>query len=345
MSDLTDWEYSSDGKRMCFINFKTGERVYHEDQKFHILKSHMLTNTPPPEKLKGTWRENDKDLYSHSKQHYTDTKQDNVQQDLRDSTTTNNQSDGAVVLIALIVGGIIILLITCACPILGGMIFFGGLLGRKTLFVQGLEWITSTLEYMQAFRPPPRPWPTSVPPTRSASNYTANNYPVAEETKDAPRSIEILTFITCLVAVLLIAVLLIGLNTTDGKIPISSKEGALSMPIKKVSLDIDNNVSRDEPDSSYKQLVILIDKYPQFRHEHLHNMSNKTLLHNLRINSMSEYYLRLKLMEWVRVHDSGQTPSTNIDKGLQSNHIQQPPIETPSNVVPSEKEHRDPYLW
>jgi hypothetical protein len=41
-SELTDWEYTSDGKRMCFINFKDGRRVYHEDDLFHDLKRNLL---------------------------------------------------------------------------------------------------------------------------------------------------------------------------------------------------------------------------------------------------------------------------------------------------------------
>jgi len=40
--DLNDYEYSSDGKRMRFINYITGDVVYHEDALFHKLKKNML---------------------------------------------------------------------------------------------------------------------------------------------------------------------------------------------------------------------------------------------------------------------------------------------------------------
>jgi hypothetical protein len=42
--DLNNWEYTSDGKRMCFINYISGLRVYHGDTLFHTLKNKMLQN-------------------------------------------------------------------------------------------------------------------------------------------------------------------------------------------------------------------------------------------------------------------------------------------------------------
>jgi hypothetical protein len=40
--DLDSYEYASDGKRMCFINYTNGHTVYHEDHLFHVLKKKML---------------------------------------------------------------------------------------------------------------------------------------------------------------------------------------------------------------------------------------------------------------------------------------------------------------
>lgn len=42
--DIDNWEYISDGKRICFININTGLRVYHGDSLFHKLKNKMLEN-------------------------------------------------------------------------------------------------------------------------------------------------------------------------------------------------------------------------------------------------------------------------------------------------------------
>jgi hypothetical protein len=42
VGDFNDYEYSSDGKRMCFINFKTGNVVYACDDLYSKLKSQML---------------------------------------------------------------------------------------------------------------------------------------------------------------------------------------------------------------------------------------------------------------------------------------------------------------
>lgn len=44
VGDLNDYEYISDGKRMCFINYKTGNRVYAGETLFRDLKSRMLTD-------------------------------------------------------------------------------------------------------------------------------------------------------------------------------------------------------------------------------------------------------------------------------------------------------------
>lgn len=44
IGDLTDYEYSCDGKRMCFINYKTNNRIYADDELFHVLKNRMITN-------------------------------------------------------------------------------------------------------------------------------------------------------------------------------------------------------------------------------------------------------------------------------------------------------------
>jgi hypothetical protein len=40
--DMPDYEYTTDGKRMCFINYQTGNRVYAGDALFHKLKNEML---------------------------------------------------------------------------------------------------------------------------------------------------------------------------------------------------------------------------------------------------------------------------------------------------------------
>jgi len=40
--DLSDWEYASDGKRLCFVHIHSGRRVYFEDPLFHVLKRKML---------------------------------------------------------------------------------------------------------------------------------------------------------------------------------------------------------------------------------------------------------------------------------------------------------------
>ena len=42
VGDLADYEYSSDGKRMCFINFITGNVVYSGEALFSKLKNNML---------------------------------------------------------------------------------------------------------------------------------------------------------------------------------------------------------------------------------------------------------------------------------------------------------------
>lgn len=40
--DLENWEYISDGNRLCFINYLSGLRVYANDNLFHVLKRKML---------------------------------------------------------------------------------------------------------------------------------------------------------------------------------------------------------------------------------------------------------------------------------------------------------------
>lgn len=42
--DCSEWEYVNDGYRMCFINYITGQRVYHGDAIFHTLKKSMIGN-------------------------------------------------------------------------------------------------------------------------------------------------------------------------------------------------------------------------------------------------------------------------------------------------------------
>lgn len=42
IDDLDGYEYSSDGKRLCFINYTTGDVVYRGDALFSNLKNMML---------------------------------------------------------------------------------------------------------------------------------------------------------------------------------------------------------------------------------------------------------------------------------------------------------------
>ncbi len=42
VDSIEDYEYISDGKRMCFINYLTGKRLYYEDPEFHVLMKKML---------------------------------------------------------------------------------------------------------------------------------------------------------------------------------------------------------------------------------------------------------------------------------------------------------------
>ena len=44
IGDLNDYEYISDGKRMCFINYITGNRVYSGETLFRDLKSRMMND-------------------------------------------------------------------------------------------------------------------------------------------------------------------------------------------------------------------------------------------------------------------------------------------------------------
>jgi hypothetical protein len=45
VGDLNDYEYQNDGKRMCFINIHTGNKVYYHDPLFDELKRRMLRNS------------------------------------------------------------------------------------------------------------------------------------------------------------------------------------------------------------------------------------------------------------------------------------------------------------